>query len=435
MGLSPDDRQTTIQDLVATFRSSDRALFDYLDWLETRFEAREPHILAFVPEEGRFVRLRREARQLLARYPEPTSRPPLFGLLIGAKDIFHVDGFVTRAGSRLPAGLLQGPEAACVTALRRAGTLILGKTATTEFAYFGPGPTRNPRQPEHTPGGSSSGSAAAVAAELCLFAFGTQTIGSISRPAAFCGVVGFKPSFGRISTDGIIPLSPSLDHAGYFTQSAGDAEWMASFLCAGWRDLPPDGRRPVLGIPAGPYLEHAEATGQTQFEQDCRRLSAAGFDIRTVAVMPDFEIARQQHQTLMASEAAGVHARWFYAHASLYHPKTAELIRSGQAAGEEAVAAARAGRVALREHLISAMDTHEVDVWISPSAPGPAPRGLESTGNPVMNLPWTNAGLPTLSVPTGTDGAGLPMALQLAGRWQDDERLLQHGRAIEAALS
>ena len=151
-----------------------------IDELEERFNEREPVVRAFVPEEGRFARLRREAGALLERYSEPGTRPPLFGVLVGVKDIFRVDGFLTRAGSKLPPHLFQGREAESVTALKNAGALVLGKTVTTEFAYFAPGPTRNPHNPEHTPGGSSSGSAAAVSAGFCSLALGTQTIGSIT---------------------------------------------------------------------------------------------------------------------------------------------------------------------------------------------------------------------------------------------------------------
>src|SRR5436305_13057726 len=206
-----------------------------LDAAEARYAEREPEVRAFLPEEGRFGRLRREARELHERWPDPEKRPPLFGMLVGVKDIIHVDGFETRAGSRLPPKVLRGREAPCVTALKKAGALILGKTVTTEFAYFAPGPTRNPRNLEHTPGGSSSGSAAAVAAGLCAVALGTQTIGSILRPAAFCGVVGFKPSRTQVARSGMIALAPSLDEVGFFTRRVEPARLVASALCERWR--------------------------------------------------------------------------------------------------------------------------------------------------------------------------------------------------------
>lgn len=427
----PEHREMTIQFLLTALRSGDENLPAYLDRLEAWFNECEPRVMAFVPEEGRFARLRDEAGRLLARYPDEAARPPLFGLPIGVKDIFHVDGFVTRAGSRLPAELLQGPEAECVSILRQAGALILGKTITTEFAYFAPGPTRNPRHLAHTPGGSSSGSAAAVAARLCPFAFGTQTIGSINRPAAFCGVVGFKPSHDRIATGGIIPLSASHDHVGFFTQDVAGAERMAAHLCSNWRKPAFNGRRPTLGIPTGPYLEQASPEGLAHFRADCDRLANAGYALVMIDALPDFEEIRRQHLLLVAAEAARYHAAWFDRYASCYHPKTADLIRNGQTYSDNEVVEARAYRLGVRESLTNLMGAHDIDLWISPSARGPAPEGLASTGDPIMNLPWTCAGLPTLTIPTGADEAGLPLALQLVGRWQEDEVLFQFGQGIE----
>jgi len=195
-------------------------LLPKINKLKQKFEKREPTLLAFVPEEGRIERLRQEAKLLQKQYRDEENRPPLFGMLVGVKDIFHVDGFPTHAGSQLPPEVLTGPESEAVSRLKAAGALIVGKTVTTEFAYFAPGPTRNPRNANHTPGGSSSGSAAAVAVGLCEIALGTQTIGSVNRPAAFCGVVGFKPSYDRISREGVIALSPLVDHVGVLSTSA-----------------------------------------------------------------------------------------------------------------------------------------------------------------------------------------------------------------------
>src|SRR3972149_2199567 len=183
-----------------------------IDQFEELYKIKEPRIHAFLPEAGRSARLQREAGALDRKLGKQAKHSPLFGLLLGVKDIFHADGFPTQAGSRLPTRALRGPKAASVTLLHKAGMLIAGKTVTTEFAYFSPGPTRNPHNTAYTPGGSSSGSAAAVAAGLVGLALGTQTIGSTTRPASYCGVVGFKPSLGRISTAGVIPLAKSLDH-------------------------------------------------------------------------------------------------------------------------------------------------------------------------------------------------------------------------------
>jgi len=414
----------------AALRSGQWPLLDYLAELEAHFAAREPSVLAFVPEDGRFARLRHEAEQLLAAYPEPEKRPLLFGLPVGVKDIFHAAGFSTRAGCQLPPALLQGEEAAVVGRLRAAGALILGKTVTTEFAYFAPGPTRNPHNPAHTPGGSSSGSAAAVGAGLCLLALGTQTIGSINRPAAYCGVVGYKPSYERLSRAGVIPLSPSCDHVGFFTPDVAGAALAARVLVVDWRETAVTAP-PVFGIPEGPYLERASAESLAHFRVTCQRLITAGFTVKSIPAMPDFADIYARHNQIVAAEAARVHAAWFGAYAHLYHPKTAELIRRGQTVSPTQLALALAGRQQLRAELQRLMAVHGVDVWLSPPAVGAAPAGLESTGDPVMNLPWTHSGLPTLGLPTGANATGLPLGLQLAAGFGNDERLVAWAVQIE----
>ena len=425
---------TSPASLILELRSGSWPLLDYLTALEAHFVVREPSVLAFVPEAGRFERLRREAEALLNRYPDPASRPPLFGLPVGVKDIFHVAGFVTGAGTRVPASAIQGPESVAVTQLKQAGALIMGKTVTTEFAYFAPGPTRNPHHPAHTPGGSSSGSAAAVAAGLCPLALGTQTIGSISRPATVCGVVGYKPSYERISRAGVIPLSPSLDHVGLFAPDVAGISLVAAHLCHDWQPAIL-ARRPVLGVPVGLYLERATPAALVHFEGVCQRLAAAGWTVQHVPCLPDFADITARHNTLVAAEAAAVHVEWYAQYGRLYHPKTAELIVRGQAVLPEAVLAARQGREKLRQELGEVMAAAGVDLWLSPSAPGTAPAGLESTGDPIMNLPWTHAGLPTVSVPAGFAPNNLPWGVQIAANWQADEHLLTWAEPIAALLA
>lgn len=399
-----------------------------LDQLEERFAEREAEVQAFVPEKGRFARLRREADTLLAAYPRMDGRPSLFGVPIGVKDVFHVDGFPTGAGSRLPPERLRGAEAEAVTALRKKGALILGKTASTEFAYFAPGPTRNPHHPEHTPGGSSSGSAAAVAAGLCPLTLGTQTIGSIIRPAAYCGVVGFKPSYGRTSAQGLIPLAPSLDHVGSFTIDVESAAVAAMTLCKDW--FPGFSTRwPVLGIPEGPYLSHASEEGLEHFRDTCDWLSGR-YRVRSIEVMPDFDKIVARHHRLVAAEAAQVHADWFPEFRDLYAPQTAELIERGQKVTPSQLSRDKAGRKRLRNQLCDLMEERGIDLWLSPAAQGPAPHGLDSTGSPVMSIPWTQAGLPTLSIPAGKSKSGLPMGLQITGRWWDDAELIEWSKEI-----
>ncbi len=423
-----------LSDLASTLRTNQLRMTDYVSYLEAQFAERESSLLTFVPEEGRFGRLRREAEELLTRYPQPETRPPLFGVPIGVKDIFHVTGFTTRAGSKLPSEVLQGAEAESVTALKNAGALILGKTVTTEFAYFGPGPTRNPHNPGHTPGGSSSGSAASVAAGLCPLTLGTQTIGSVVRPASFCGVVGFKPTYDRISKAGVIPLSPSFDHVGIFATNAGGAQLAASVLCRDWRPAELKSR-PVLGIPEGPYLNRAAAEMLEHFRATSQKLADAGYQIKSLNVMPDFDAIRERQYLITAAEAARVHKEWFPRFRDLYHPKTIELLERGVSISDEALAEALRGCDRLWDELTHLMDEHRIDLWISPSAPGPALKGLESTGDPVMNLPWTQVGFPALNLPSGRSADGLPLGLQLTARWHEDEVLLGWAEEVEAALS
>jgi Asp-tRNA(Asn)/Glu-tRNA(Gln) amidotransferase A subunit family amidase len=423
----------SIPRLSLALRGDELPLQDYVGLLERRMKERDAQVRAFLDEPARFDRLRRESDALLRRYPASEQRPPLFGVAVGVKDIFHVDGFPTRAGSRLPPEVLAGPQAECVGRLMQAGALVLGKTVTTEFAYFAPGPTRNPRRLEHTPGGSSSGSAAAVAAGLAPLAVGTQTIGSVIRPAAFCGVVGFKPTFGRVSTHGVIPLAPSLDHVGWFAADVAGAESAARVLCRDWKPAPAD-RLPRLGVPDGPYLDRAGESARAALESAAEALSRAGYLVRRVPLMPDFDEIARRHQTILAAEAARVHAEWFRAHAAAYHPRTSELIVKGQAVDDGRLREALAEQARFRLSLLETMDSQGIDAWISPSAVGAAPRGLDSTGDPIMNLPWTQAGLPALTVPCGADPEGLPLGLQMVAGAEADESLLLWGAAVETLM-
>jgi Asp-tRNA(Asn)/Glu-tRNA(Gln) amidotransferase A subunit family amidase len=413
--------------------SGEIALDEYYEWLSSRVRKRDAGIHAFLPEGDREIRIQLEIQNLLDRFPDADSRPPLFGIPFGVKDIFHVDGFDTHGGSKLPPSVLAGVEAVAVSQLKAAGAIIYAKTVTTEFAYFAPGPTRNPHNPTHTPGGSSSGSAAAVGAEMLPLATGTQTIGSIIRPAAFCGAVGFKPSYDRISREGVIPLSISLDHIGFFTRNSEDAEVVASVLVGDWQSHTPIAR-PRLGIPEGPYLENASEEGLKQFEQVQSRLSKGGFDLIPISVMANFDEIRERHNRIVAAEAAWSHRDWFREFEDRYHPKTAELIRSGMKTSTQDLQAALLGREELRNELKTAAVGAGIDLWIAPSAPDVAPNGIESTGDPVMNLPWTHSGLPAVSLPSGYSGEGLPFGLQIVGPWLGDEVLLAWTTMMEKEL-
>jgi Asp-tRNA(Asn)/Glu-tRNA(Gln) amidotransferase A subunit family amidase len=416
----------------ASLREGDRAVTDHVEGTLERIAAVDPDLRAMVPEPRREDRLGAAAEGIEERHPDPDERPPLYGVPVGVKDIFHVSELPTRAGSDLPPGELAGPQADVVSTLRDAGALVLGKTHTTEFAYMEPGPTRNPHDLGHTPGGSSSGSAAAVAAGLCPLALGTQTVGSVIRPAAFCGIVGLKPSFGRIDRGGLLLVSESADHVGLFTQDVAGMELAASVCCADW-DGDVSGDRPVLGVPDGAYLDQASEAGREGFERAVQALADAGFEVRYESAFEDIDAVNERHRALVSAEMALSHHEWFERHEGRYADATAETIRDGRDVDAETLAAARAGQRRLRAGLAERMDEAGVDVWICPAAPGPAPEGIDDTGDPVMNAPWTHAGVPAVSLPAGR-ADGLPLGLQVVGRFGADERLLAHAERLAATL-
>jgi len=420
--------------LTAAFRAGKLSVDDFISQIEVLFGQREPSIQAFVSEENRFERLRDEAKALADRFPDPSKGPALFGMLVGVKDIFHVDGFPTQAGSRLPTNELQGIEAESVARLKKAGALVLGKTVTTEFAYFTPGPTRNPHNPEHTPGGSSSGSAAAVGAEFCPIALGTQTIGSLVRPAAFCGVATLKPTYDRISREGVIPLSPTLDYIGFFVPDISTAKQVAPIIYQDWNDSDASDKKPILGIPDGDYLNCASDYALNCFNTICDSLSDAGYELRRIPVMADYPEVRARHEVIMSYDAAKVHEKWFEMYADLYSPKFTELIQRGLSVTELQLQVAMEARDSFRIDMAQTMKENDIDLWIAPPAVGPAPKGLDSTGDPVMNLPWTQIGFPAMNIPTTKDEDGLPMGLQVIGNWNEDEALLAWAEDIEKVV-
>jgi Asp-tRNA(Asn)/Glu-tRNA(Gln) amidotransferase A subunit family amidase len=241
--------------------------------------------------------------------------------------------------------------------------------------------------------------------------------------------VGFKPTYRRISLTGVIPLAPSADHVGYFCRDLGGAALVASILCHEWRDTEEE-VQPALGIPEGPYLRRASEEGLAHFRETIDRLSDAGFEIRSVSVMSDFDEIAMRHHHLVAAEAAEVHREWFARFPDLYHPKTVDLIERGRGIAPDVLQLCRDSRHRLRESLQEIMVRQELSAWVAPSAVGPAPRGLDSTGDPVMNLPWTHAGLPVVNLPAGFSSNGLPLGLQVIGAWMRDEELMQLARDL-----
>ena len=400
-----------------------------------RIDKVEPEILSLIPEENRRNRLLKDAKLLIAKFPDKNKRPPFFGIPIGVKDIFRADGFETHCGSNLPAKLFEGVEAVCVTKLKEQGALILGKTVTTEFAYFEPGPTKNPSNTAHTPGGSSSGSAAAVAAGITPFAFGTQTIGSVLRPAAYCGVIGFKPSYGRIPTDGVIPFSQSADHIGFFTQDIDGCILASSVLCSNWKSsaVNKTSRPLIIGVPEGKYLEQASGDIIAEFNKQLKMLENKGILLKKIKLFNNIDEINRLHRLMIAAEMANVHKEWYANYESLYRPHTKQIIEEGKLVHPEELTKAKDGRFILRKKIETLAKDSGIDCWLSPSTLTFPPKGLESTGSPLMNLPWTYAGLPSIGIPTGKNKDNLPFGMQFTGYYNQDEALLSRIKGIYKA--
>jgi Asp-tRNA(Asn)/Glu-tRNA(Gln) amidotransferase A subunit family amidase len=427
-------RPHSLAAIAKALRSGHMDLIGYVEEMCARVAQIDPRVEALLPESERLERLSAEAGELQARFPNPEERPPLYGVLIGVKDIFHVSGFVTRAGTEVPPHLFAGSEAAVVSRLRDAGALILGKSVTTEFAYFEPGPTRNPHNPAHTPGGSSSGSAAAVAAGLCALALGTQTIGSVTRPAAFCGIVGFKPTLDRLPTKGLVYFSRTIDQVGLFTQDIAGMALAASVLCRDWRADFVRGVLPTLGIPLGPYLDQVEPEAMAAFEKQVRYLEERGVTVERIPVLADIEELNHLHRQMVFAEFAREHAEIYDQHATLYRPRTAEIIEIGKKVSEKEIVAARANGPRLREQLEAQMLEAGIDLWVCPAACGPAPAGIHATGDPNMSLPWTHSGLPVVNLPAGHAKNGLPLSLQFIAPFGADEALLSWVQVLQSSL-
>ncbi|MFI0981822.1 amidase [Streptomyces sp. NPDC021093] len=367
--------------------------------------------------------------------PAVPAPGPLSGVAVGVKDIVRVDGLPTGGGSALPPEALAGQQATVVGRLLAAGAYVAGKTVTAEFAILAPGPTRNPHNLAHTPGGSSSGSAAAVAAGMVPLAVGTQTVGSMIRPAAYCGIVGFKPTYGRIPIDGVIPNAPSFDTLGLYATDVAGIVPAARVVCDGWRGPGSAPATPVLGVPDGPYLAQAEPTALAAFEAQILALRAAGYEVRRVPVMADFDEVRRQLFTMNRYEAVRSHAPWFGRYGHLYRAETVAVIREGEGIDTSSYEAAKAGREEFRSRIAEAVRRAGTDLWITPAAPGPAPKGIATTGSSVMSLPWSFAGLPSLSLPAGRGAGGLPLGVQCVARAGEDERLLEWGTDLQRTLA
>lgn len=367
------------------------------------------------------------------RQGRPTG--PLHGVPIGVKDIFDTADYPTEFGSPLWSGRTPRRDAAAVARLRAAGAVVMGKTVTTEYAYYNPGKTRNPHDPARTPGGSSSGSAAAVAAGMVPGAIGSQTNGSVIRPAAFCGVVGFKPTHGLIPRTGALLLSRALDHVGVFARSIADAALLAETL-VGFDEEDPDTRpvsHPHFAEIAGsapplpprfafvrtPAWKFAEPVTEQAFAELVETL---GDNAGEVDLSMSFERAIELHGLVMAVDMAHNFHRDYEQGRDKLSPVLRALIEKGHQVPAVEYTRALAASANLNAVAESVFD--EYDAILTPAAPGPAPRGM-ATGNPAFCSTWTYLGTPAITLPLMQDEGGMPIGVQLVGRRGNDARLLR----------
>jgi aspartyl-tRNA(Asn)/glutamyl-tRNA(Gln) amidotransferase subunit A len=370
------------------------------------------------------------ARQLAAEAASGRIRGPLHGVPVGVKDIIHVAGMPTTAGARPWAHSIPLKDAPAVTRLREAGAVILGKTHTTEFAYRDPAPTRNPWNLGHTPGGSSAGSGAAVAARMVAVALGTQTVGSVLRPAAYCGVVGFKATHGLTPSEDVIPLAWSLDHVGVLTRSVDDAALALGVLAGRELEAVPRGA-PTIAV-APELTERAEPETAAHLRETIEAFAHAGARIVEVALPPSFARLHDAGLVVLQVEAAAYHAADFAHHAAQYGPGIRAAVEEGLRRSAVDYVHANRARLAFRDAVMPILERH--DALLSPTAPGPAPAGLTSTGDAWFCAPWSSAGVPAITLPSGVAASGLPFAIQLVGAAGREASLLGTGAWCEAAL-
>jgi aspartyl-tRNA(Asn)/glutamyl-tRNA(Gln) amidotransferase subunit A len=377
-----------------------------------RIERLEPTVEAWVTVDRDAVMEAADAATMEAE--EGRIRSPLHGVPIGVKDIFYTKGMRTTMGSTLYSGYMPDRDAAVVKTLREAGAVLLGKTETTEFALHDPAPTRNPWNTLHTPGGSSSGSAAAVSCGMAPMALGSQTGGSVVRPASYCGVVGLKPTYGLLSREGVFPLSWSLDHVGFMTRTVEDAALTLRTLK---RDASPAREMedtPRVGLIGGYFKENASDEAWLGFEQAVGKLWGEGAEFIDVELPPSFGMAPNVHRVIMAVEAAAVHEDGFRATPDGYREYIRGFVSSGLLVPATAYLRAQRIRGVITRDVLSLM--RDYDCLACPSAVDAAPRGLEWTGSPAFNAPWSLTGLPSVTVPSGMSEDEMPLGLQLVGR-------------------
>lgn len=452
----------TAREIAEGVRNGKLSPVDVVEESFAAIDAVEPDIEAWVElDRGAALRCAKELEQARSR---GEALGPLAGVPVGVKDIIDVLGFPTRAGAAEFAHYTPDRDGTITRRLREAGAIILGKTHTTEFASLDPAPTRNPWNREHTPGGSSSGSAAAVAAGMLPLAIGSQTVGSVLRPGGYCGIVGFKPGYGRVSYAGTLHLAPSFDHLGFLVRDVADAA-LALTALAGFDATDPNSLdapledyvtaieapvAPRLGVPRNYFEAMTEPENAARLETVIEGLKRAGATVVDVTFPADAQTISDHGLRVMSVEASRVHAERYAAHGDQYRPHIKEIVETGIATSPAGFEQSQRFISELRTAMQALLQ--DVDALLLPTAPGTAPAGLSSTGPGIFCGPASFTGLPSISLPSGismpratgdpsqsrgtlqhTDVAptNLPYSVQLIGAHRGEAKLLAHAAWLE----
>jgi Asp-tRNA(Asn)/Glu-tRNA(Gln) amidotransferase A subunit family amidase len=434
----------TIHATAADIRAGHASPLDILEACLVRIDQREERVKAWVFVDRDAARA--DAERATAELRKGYDRGPLHGIPIGIKDIFDVYDWPTAAGSRRWAQSYARHDAPAIQRLRHAGAVLVGKTVTTQYASFDPPPTRNPWNRDRTPGGSSSGSAAAVASGMCLGALGSQTGGSITRPASFCGVAGCKPTYGRVSKVGVLPLAHSMDHVGPIAYCVRDLAILLQAI-AGYE--PSDShtasvevpdylhvlheplRPPRLGRLHGLFNGQAAPVVHALMDSLAKEFTSAGATVVDMPLPDTFSDVLTRHRIVMGVEAAEYHAPRLRRHPEEYLPNIRSLLEEGLATTPQEYARSKAHQKQLTQDMEACFEG--VDVLLTPAATGPAP-SVDTTGDPAFNSPWSYTGLPTVSLPARRDPEGMPLAIQLIGRLWTEPALFAAAAWCEQVL-
>ena len=440
----PQHFNLTAVEAAKQIKSRDLSPVELVESLLSQYDSLEPSLNAWVYLDRKA--LLADAQQKQEELEKGVNVGPLHGVPIGLKDIYYTAGIPTTACSKVYEGFVPEYDATTVTLLKNAGAIMMGKTVTTEFACMDPSPTKNPWNPAHTPGGSSSGSAVAVATRMCPAALGSQTVGSVLRPASYNGVVGFKPTFGRVSRYGVIPVSWSLDHVGWMARSVEDAALLMQVMAVA------DPNEPItVGLPADDFMaglashsapriglirrffyDNSDEETRKHTDGIVNQLSRAGATIEEIPLPNSIDTAMEDQRTIMAVEGAAFHQPMYERQSQDYQPKLREMLRQGLATDGQTYSRA----LERRQQFTAEMQAlaGKADVLLTPSTPTPALPDITNTGNTMFQGPWTSCGLPVITIPSGLAASGLPFGIQLASAPFSEPKLLAAARWCENVL-